>query len=77
MLDANTIASAISVPSSARDIRLRLGPDLAQDLVPFVVGQTGGVVPRLGLAVEAGVGPQVMAVRGEVQALGIGGRGSG
>ena len=55
----------------ASDIRLGLGPDLIEDFVPLGVGQAGGVVPRLDLAVEAGVGPQMMAVRGEVQALRI------
>ena len=54
------------------DIGLGLGPDLAHDLVPLAVGEPGGVVPRLDLALEAGVGPQMMAVRGEVQPLGIG-----
>ena len=56
----------------ARDMRLRLGPDLVHDLVPFAVGEARGVFPRLHMPVEAGVGPEVMAVRGEVQPLGIG-----
>jgi hypothetical protein len=51
---------------------LRLGPDFAHHLVPLEVGEAGGVVPRLGLALEAGVGPQMVAVRGEMQPLGIG-----
>ena len=54
------------------DIGLRLGPDLVHHPVPFVVGQPRGVVPRLGLSVEAGVGPEMVAVRGEMEPLGVG-----
>ena len=59
----------LSGPKLGRDIGLRLGPDLAHHLVPLAVGEPRGVVPRLDLSVEAGVGPQMMAVRREVQAL--------
>ena len=56
----------------ARDLGLGLGPDLAHHLVPLAVGEAGGVVPRLDLPLEAGVGPEMMAVRGEMQPVGIG-----
>ena len=52
-----------------RDIGLRLRPDLAHHAVPFVIRQTRRVVPRFLLPLEAGVGPQVMAVRRKVQPL--------
>ena len=54
------------------DVRLCLRPDLAHDLVPLAVGKGRGVGPRLHLPIEAGVGPQVMTVRGEVQSAGVG-----
>ena len=72
MFDEKTIASGSPVPSSRATWRLRLGPDLVHHLVPFAVGEPGGVVPRLDLALEARVGPEMMAVRGEVQPSGIG-----
>ena len=56
----------------ARDLGLGLGPNLAHHLVPLAVGEARGVVPRLHVPIEAGVGPQVMAVRGEVQPVGVG-----
>ena len=56
----------------SRDFGLRSGPDLAHDLVPLAVGEAGRVVPRFDLSVEAGVGPEVMAVGREVQPVGIG-----
>jgi|GEM_PF-6302592 len=55
----------------ARDVSLSLGDDLAEDQVPFAIGETVGLGPGPDLAVEAGVGPQVVAVGGEMQALGI------
>ena len=61
----------------SRDLALRLRPDLAHDLVPLAVGKPRGVIPRFDLPVEAGVGPEMMAVRGEVQPVGIGVRGCG
>jgi hypothetical protein len=51
---------------------LRFGPYLVHHLVPLAVGEPGRVVPRLDLAVVARVGPQMMAVRGEMQPVGIG-----
>ena len=60
----------------ARDIGLGLGPDLVHHLVPLAVGEPRGVIPCRDLAVEARVGPQMMAVRGEVQPVGIGAAGS-
>src|SRR4051812_15559845 len=54
------------------DFALSFGPNLAHDLVPFAVGEPRGVLPRLELSVVAGVGPQMMTVRREMQALGIG-----
>ncbi|MNI50190.1 hypothetical protein D3C73_1048360 [compost metagenome] len=55
----------------AGDVALSLGDDLAEDQVPFAVGEAIGLGPGLDLAVEAGVGPQVMAVGGEMQPFGI------
>ena len=52
-----------------RDLGLCLGPYLAHHLVPFAVGKARGVVPSFDLAVETDVGPQMMAVRGDVQAV--------
>ena len=49
------------------DMALRLGPDLAHDPVPFAIGQPRGIVPRLDLPRKAGVGPQMMAVRRQVE----------
>ena len=60
-------------PSSRGDMGLRLGPDLAHDPVPLAVGEPRRILPAFDLPVEAGVGPQMMAVRGEVQPLRIGG----
>ena len=67
VLDAKTIADGSPLPSSAATWRLRFGPDLAHHLVPLMVGQARGVFPAFDLAVEDGVGPQMMAVRGEMQ----------
>jgi hypothetical protein len=50
---------------------LSLGPDFVHHLVPLAVSEPRRVVPRFDLAFEAGVGPQVMAVPGEMQPLGI------
>ena len=61
----------------ARDMDLRLGPDLVHHLVPFAVGEAGRVVPRLHVPVEARVGPEMMAVRREVQPRRIGAAGCG
>ena len=72
VLDEKTTASGSPVPSSRATWRLRFGPDLAHHPVPLAVREAGGVVPRLDLALEAGVGPEMMAVRGEMQPLGIG-----
>ena len=52
-------------------VRLRLGNDLAEDQVPLAVGEAVGLGPGLHLRVETGVWPQVMAVGGEMQPLGI------
>ena len=71
---AKTIASRDAGAELGRDLGLRRGPDLVHHLVPLAVGEPRGVVPRLDLPVEAGVGPQMMAVRGEVQPAGIGPR---
>ncbi len=54
------------------DIGLRLGPDLVHDPVPLAVGEPRRILPAFDLAFEAGVRPQMMAVRGDVQPLGIG-----
>src|SRR5690606_16210800 len=54
----------------ARDVALSLGDDLAEDQVPFAISETVGLGPGADLAVEAGVGPQVVAVGGEMQAFG-------
>src|SRR5437764_308115 len=50
---------------------LRLGPDLVHHFVPLAVREAGGVVPRFDLPLEARVGPKVMAMRREMQPLGI------
>ncbi|MNN66967.1 hypothetical protein D3C81_1825720 [compost metagenome] len=54
-----------------RHMLLGLGNDLAEDQLPLAVGEAVGLGPGLDLGVEAGVGPQVMAVGGEMQSLGI------
>jgi hypothetical protein len=48
------------------DLRLRLWPQLAHHPLPLAVGKPGGVLPALDLPGEAGVGPQVVAVRGHM-----------
>ena len=58
------------------DIGLRLGPDLAHDPVPFMIGEAGRIFPAFDLPLERGVGPQMMAVRREMQAVGRGATGS-
>ena len=50
-----------------RDIGLGLGPDRIHYLVPFHVGEAGGVLPAFDLPVERSVGPEMMAMRGEVE----------
>ena len=57
-----------------RDMGLRLGPDLAHDPVPFIVGETGRIVPAFDLPLVRGVGPEVVAVRREVEPVGRGGQ---
>ena len=52
-----------------RDRGLRFGPQFAHHPLPFAVGKPRGVFPAFDLAGEAGVGPQVVAVRRHVQAL--------
>ncbi len=59
----------VAAAELARHMALRLGPDLVHHLVPLAVGETGGVVPGVGLPGEAGVGPQMMAVRREMQSV--------
>ena len=49
------------------DVRLSLDPHFAHHPVPLAVGQPGGVFPAFDLTGEAGVGPEMMAVRGKVQ----------
>src|SRR5690349_2200976 len=62
---------ALTGPELASDMALRLGPHLVHHLIPLAVGEAGGVIPCLDLSFEAGVRPEVMAVRREVQPLGI------
>ena len=57
-------------PSSRGDMRLRFGPDLAHHLVPFMVGQPRRIFPAFDLALERGVGPEMMAVGGEMEPIG-------
>ena len=70
VLAANTIADGIAAAKLGGDMGLRLGPHLAHHPVPFAVGEPRGIVPAFDLPGEAGVGPQMMAVRGEVQPVG-------
>ena len=49
---------------------LGLGDHLTEDEIPLVVGMQIGVEPGLLLRLETRVGPQVMAVRGEMQPTG-------
>ena len=56
---------------------LGLGHDLIEDPVPFPVGKLVGFEPGADMAVERGVGPQVMAVGREMQALGVQRQGAG
>ena len=58
-------------PELARDVVLRFRPDLVHHSVPLAVRKPSGVVPGLDLPFEARVGPQMMAVRREMQPLGI------
>jgi len=60
-----------------RDMLLRFGPDRPHDPVPFVVRQRRRVLPGGKMTGMAGIGPEMMAVRGEMQAVGIGRQGSG
>ena len=61
----------------AGDVRLGLGDDLAEDQVPFPVRELIGLDPGPQLAVKTGVGPQVMAVRREMQPLRVQRQGAG
>ena len=61
------MASGIAGAELGGDMALRFGPHLAHHLVPLAVGEPGGVLPAFDLSFEAGVGPQMMAVRGEMQ----------
>jgi hypothetical protein len=45
----------------------RLGKDAAEDTVPLVVGQLGGVELGLLMRLEGHVGPGMMAVGGDVE----------
>ena len=72
MFGAKTTASGIPVPSSVGDMTLRLGPDLAHDPVPLAVGEPRRIFPAFDLPFEAGVRPQMMAVRSHVQPVRIG-----
>ena len=58
---------AVAAAKLGCDVRLCFGPHFAHHPVPLVVGEPRGVVPTLHLAVEAGIGPQMVAVRGHVQ----------
>ena len=53
----------------ARDAPLHLGNHLAEDMRPLAIGQPRRILPACQLSIEGHVGPVVMAVRGEVQAL--------
>ncbi|MNC29706.1 hypothetical protein D3C75_779690 [compost metagenome] len=50
---------------------LGFGNDLAEHQIPLAVGEAVGLGPGLDLGVETGVGPQMMAMGGEMQPLGI------
>ena len=62
----------IAAPQFVGDMGLRLGPHLAHHAVPLAVGKPRGILPAFDLPGEARVGPQMMAVRGEVQPPGSG-----
>src|SRR5690348_9387203 len=55
----------------AGHLPLRRRPELVHDLVPLAVGKPGSVVPRFHMRVEARVGPEVVAVRCEMQPVGV------
>src|SRR5688572_9934759 len=55
-----------------RNMGLGLGPYLAHHLVPFIVRQSRRVLPALDLALEGSVGPQMVAMRREMQSPRIG-----
>src|SRR6185312_11266052 len=55
-----------------RDLALGRWPDFVHHLVPLAVSETCGVVPRLNMPLEARVGPEMMAVGGEMQPRRIG-----
>jgi hypothetical protein len=57
----------------SRHMPLRRRHDLAEDRLPLAVGETGGIEPALLLRREGDVGPEVVAVGGEMQPLRIGG----
>ena len=58
----------------------KMGADLAVSslvVTALVIGQLCGVLPRCPVAFVAGIGPQVVAVRGKVQPSGRGGKAAG
>ncbi len=61
----------------AGDVRLGLGNDPPEDQLPFPVRELIGLDPGPQLAVETRIRPQVMAVRREMQPLGIQRQGAG
>ena len=56
---------------------LGLGNHMAEDEIPLVVSMQIGVEPGLLLRLKTGVGPQVMAMRGEMQPTGRRRQGAG
>jgi hypothetical protein len=56
-----------------RHMALRRRHDLSEYLLPLAVGEARGVEPALLLRREGDIGPEVMAVGGEMQPLRIGG----
>ena len=56
------------------NLGLGFAPQWEHHMAPLAIGESGGIIPALDLAVKAGVGPQMMAVRGDVQAVWRGGK---
>jgi hypothetical protein len=56
---------------------LRLAPNRTHHLIPFVIGKRGCILPCFHLTRKARIGPQMVAVRCEVQPVGIRRQGAG
>ena len=65
--------SGVAEIEQARDMCLSSRQDLAENLLPFAVGEPGRVFPAALLRLEGDVGPEMMAVGGKMHPLRRGG----